>query len=106
MRVLSTEVTLPSGSSEAIHVGSSPVVRTRVRAKFCLSSYLFFFALTPNGDGTDLILESSVFVLKTLIKSFLNARHRPHQARTTRVQLGLFLLFKTGLEGIPDGSIL
>ena len=25
---VSTEVTLPSGSSEAIHVGSSPVVRT------------------------------------------------------------------------------
>ena len=58
---VSTEVSLPSGSSEAIHVGSSPVVRTRVRAKFCLSSYFLFL---PSPRGTTGQTSSTVFGLR------------------------------------------
>ena len=48
---------LVSGSSEAIHVGSSPVVRTRVKTEFILGLYFFLCGqlFTPSGDGTDLI---------------------------------------------------
>ena len=52
---------LVSGSSEAIHVGSSPVVRTRVRAKVYLSSYLFLLFPHPERrrDRVQLSLHSS-----------------------------------------------
>ena len=74
---------LVSGSSEAIHVGSSPVVRTRVKTKFILGLYFFALriALYPERRRDRPHPQSSVFALKTVINCFLNKRHRPHQGK-------------------------
>ena len=66
---------LVSGSSEAIHVGSSPVVRTKTKGR----PQGLLFALGTSGQFSG---KPSNFVLKTVINCFLNARHRPHQKKT------------------------
>ena len=64
---------LVSGSSEAIHVGSSPVIRTIQKAPLNYG-VLFVWIMTGQFSG-----KPSNFALKTIINRFPNARHHPHQ---------------------------
>ena len=74
---------LVSGSSEAIHVGSSPVVRTKQKSTLVV---LFLLGLRRDRPQDRLL----VFALKTVINCFPNERHRPHQkSRINRIRLFL-----------------
>ena len=78
---------LVSGSSEAIHVGSSPVACTRFQKS---TRFECFFCFNPSRDVTDLKHISRSLPLKMLARIFLTCQHRPHQGKDRDLILGLY----------------
>ena len=62
-----------------LRTGSSPVSRTRIRAKNNLAFIFLLYCHYPERGRDRPHPQSSVFALKTIINCFLYARHLTHQ---------------------------